>query len=851
MGIYFKISLSYLRKNKLRTSLLTLGVVLGVTLIFGLNVIKESQNKNDVNAIHKLYGGYHLEFNNLNFTNTEKLKNDKGILKITTVQNLGNIVDKQGNSFSLKSAGKDYLTGKSSKLIKGRTPMNSNEIVIEKKALEAMNMDDTLNSTLDFTIKKKYTDSEGNNQIYTTDKRFKLVGVIEKPKGFYDDIFDLEAFTYRNDEKNNIIPQNIVTYNSILSLKSGWQNIQGQAENIIQANNLGKKSYVPNIPLVKELCDIEIEKDNPDVYKKEILIIIAASIFIFNIFNITLNEIVKEMGLLRLIGSSKKKVRLIIVYQALIIMVIGIILGLSFGLGFSYVGVNIYNVQLYQESVMKPRLYVSNLNIIKAIIIGVFAVVASCIIPMWKVGNVSTIETTKKTDKVKKFRGSYRLNNLFSKLFGFYGFMGLKNIGRNKTRAFISMLSIALGGYIFITTFSSMQGEVNNKIEDMQNRYDITMQFGGISDVDTLRYTDNNVNKIKNINGVKSVNTVQESDGFFDFKNNEINKEFIKYNGIETRDKMEYEMQLRLYGSDYIKETLNRFVQDGNLDDIGKVTNGYQNIAVYNYFYDKVNEHTLKKVFTNINIGDILIIKLPITEKGKVVYKENKVRVCATLKPEWMSRGGGSFGHNFEIITSQNHSESLTGEQKYTKLGINLKDPYDKTINKKVQEVSNGIHGSQFNSRLMYREIGKSLSENYMKSQISIIVLVLIIAGINIFCTIRTNLLIRKKEISTLRAIGLSFRNMKKMVIYEALTYAILSFIITLIPSTINLIKFVNWNNDAYINFGIEHFMNFTFPFKESIIFLIISIIVCILAVMTSNREFKNMSIIEGVKASD
>lgn len=851
MGIYFKISLSYLRKNKLRTVLLTLGVVLGVTLIFGLNVTKQSQNKNDVDAIHKLYGGYHVEFNDLNSDGTEKLKNEKSLSKITTVQNLGNIVDEKGNSCLLKSEDKDYITDKSSKFIQGRLPQNNDEIVMEKKALEAMNIPDTLNSTLNFTIKKEYKDSKGNNQIYTVDKEFKLVGVIEKPKGFYDVVFKLEAFTYGNDRKNNIIPQETISYNSLLSLKSGWQNVEEQAQNIMQKNNLGKNSYLPNVPLVRELGDMQIKNDNPDVYKREALIIIAASIFIFNIFNITLNETVKEMGLLRLIGSSKKKVRLIIIYQALIIMVIGIILGLAVGLVFSYVGINTYNVQLYQEAEMNPRLYVSNANIIKATMIGVFAVVISCIIPMWKIGNVSTIETTKKTDKVKRFRGSYRLNNLLSKLFGFYGAMGLKNIGRNKTRAFISMLSIALGGYIFITTFSSMQGEVNNKIENMQNRYDITMKFGGTSDGDILRYTNNNVNKIKNINGVKSVNVVQEAKGFFNFKNNEINKEFIKYNGIETRDKMEYGMYLRLYGSDYINETLKNFVQDGNLDDIGKVTNGYPNIAVYNYFYDRVNEYTLKNVFSNVSTGDILTIKLPITQNGKVVYKESKVRVCATLKPEWMSMGDGDFGHNFEIITSQNHSQSLIGEKKYTKLGINLEDPYNKTVNKKVQEVSNGIHGSQFNSRLSYSEMSKSYSANYMKSQISIIILVLIIAGINIFCTIRTNLLIRKKEISTLRAIGLSFRNMKKMVIYEALAYAILSFVIALIPSIINLIKFVNWNNDAYINYGIKHFMNFTFPFKESIIFLIISIIVCMLAVMTSNREFKNMCIIEGVKNND
>ncbi|WP_334296164.1 FtsX-like permease family protein [Clostridioides difficile] len=43
----------------------------------------------------------------------------------------------------------------------------------------------------------------------------------------------------------------------------------------------------------------------------------------------------------------------------------------------------------------------------------------------------------------------------------------------------------------------------------------------------------------------------------------------------------------------------------------------------------------------------------------------------------------------------------------------------------------------------------------------------------------RTNLLIRKKEISTLRALGVSLKNMKKMLIYEALAYAVFRVNIT------------------------------------------------------------------------
>lgn len=854
MGIYLKMSLAYLKKNKLRTSLLTLGVALGVALIFGTSVIKDSQHNNDVAAIYKLYGGYHLEFNNLKDSDTKKISKDEGVSKITIVENLGNIVDKKGNSFPLKSADEHYVKSKSGKLSKGRFPKNNNEIVMEKDALEAMNIPYKLNSTLNFKIKKKYKDSQGNNKIYTEDRKFKLVGIIEKPEGFYD-FYDInipfEAFTYGNNEKDNIIPQNTMTYNSVLTLNSGWQGIDGQANRIMRENNLKEATYTPNMPLVRQLMNKKIEKEDPGAFKREILIIITAAIFVFNLFNITLNETMEEMGMLRLIGANKRNVRRMIMYQGLIIMVAGIILGLIFGVAFSYVGINNFNPSLYEEALMKPKLYVSSQNVIKAIITGAFSVFASCIIPIYKVGKISSIEATKQSDRFKSGGRSFGLGRLFNKIFGFYGFMGLKNIGRNKSRAFISIISIALGGYVFLTTFSSMQNEVDNKIADMQKRYDITIGFGPNSDLDVVKYSDNDVNKLKNIDGVKDINPVQIANGFFDYKNYKVNKDFTNLSQVKEKDKMEYEMDLKLYGIDYIKNTLKNFVQEGNSDNLGKVTNHYPNVAVYNYFYDENDPDTNKNVFTNIKIGDILTIKVPTIKNNETVYKESKVRVCAILTSDWMSKGDGSLGRNFEIVSSNNHAKYLTNEKKYTKLGINLEDPNDKVVNKKVEEVSNSIQLSQFESKLSFNEMQESSRKDYMKTQISTITLVLIIAGINIFCTIKTNLLIRKKEIATLRALGMSVKDMKKMITFEALSYAMLSFIIALIPSITNLIKFVNWNNNAYKNYGIESFMNFTFPVKESIAFFIITVGVCLIAVMTSSRDLKNMNIIDGIKDND
>ncbi|EPZ57299.1 hypothetical protein H477_2377 [[Clostridium] sordellii ATCC 9714] len=52
-----------------------------------------------------------------------------------------------------------------------------------------------------------------------------------------------------------------------------------------------------------------------------------------------------------------------------------------------------------------------------------------------------------------------------------------------------------------------------------------------------------------------------------------------------------------MYDNNDLNKNIKDFIQDGSLEDIGKVTDGYPNVAVYNYFYDIVTDHTYKDVY--------------------------------------------------------------------------------------------------------------------------------------------------------------------------------------------------------------------------------------------------------------
>ncbi|MCG4775059.1 ABC transporter permease, partial [Lawsonibacter sp. DFI.5.51] len=116
-----------------------------------------------------------------------KLKKDKEVTEVNDILGLGKIVGKNGTSIQLNSYSDKFIDSYGYQLSKGSNPKNSNEIVIEQKALKEMGLSDELNQEIDFKIVKYYVDKNNENQIFSKDKKFKLVGIVKKPDAYYED----------------------------------------------------------------------------------------------------------------------------------------------------------------------------------------------------------------------------------------------------------------------------------------------------------------------------------------------------------------------------------------------------------------------------------------------------------------------------------------------------------------------------------------------------------------------------------------------------------------------------------------------------------------------------------------
>ena len=850
-----KLSIAYLKKQKGRTTALIAGITLAIMLIFGFNTIEESQSKNQLDNIYKTFGLYDIQFNNLNKDVTQNMQKDKDVSSFVEVADLGELVNKSGVSIELDSLNKKFINQNMYKLEKGHLPKEPGEIVIEEKVLQQMNLSNELNQNLTFKVKKEYKDKNRINKIYTKDHTFKLVGIIKRPKEVYDQsYYKLKAFTYCN---NNIIPNNLITYDGLLTLKANINAVEKskELEQKYKLSYNSPDSYIyDNILLTTALDQYNKSKSSSNIDGIETMVIIAAIFLIYNIFSISLTDMISQIGTLRAIGASKKHIRMIMFFQSLIVFLIGSLLGILLGIVFSYVGIKVFNYTVMD--VQTANIYISFKNIFFAIKVGALTVFASSIIQIYLAGRISPISALKTVDKSSGKQKNRFYYKYIRKIFGISGEMAYKNVWRNKFKTIISILAISVGGVLFITEISTARA---NPFKYMDSRItsipedSIKLGYNLVNTDDNfVGYTNEDVKNISKMDGVKGIDTKVSTEGFALLNANDLEKGYKNELGVlSDHEKIECPVEFKGYENSKLSSFKN-FISKGDIplstNKIGK----YPNVLIFNY-YHSIKEHTYNEAIKGLKIGDIINIKIPNLNNGKEEYKSMKVRVNGFINESWIQNGDGNSGSDLQVLMPQKELINMVSKHTYNELYIksdkgNIEDVTMNIKNELDKEGSFKTVDSRIEREI---RIDSSMKKNMEETYIQVAFL-LLIAGLNIFITIKTNLLIRINEFSTLRAIGMSVKQIKNMIIKESLIYALTSSVIASVIATYIHYKEFNRFNEIYRSgLGIENIVKVSLPINEIVQFTLISIIICLIAVYISKKKIEKLSIVEGLKTKE
>jgi len=200
------------------------------------------------------------------------------------------------------------------------------------------------------------------------------------------------------------------------------------------------------------------------------LFVVCGYLLIYNIFDISVMQEVRQYGLLRTIGTTTRQIRKIVNRQAFVLTLIGLPVGLAAGLGVSYILLPLVVKQVVNGNVSATQFSASPLIFVGTALFTVFTVFISTRKPVKKAAGVSPLEAFRYTGQGQSRKKAVKRRN-GAKL----SHMAFNNLGRNKRRSAFIMLSLLLCIVLFNSVIVIMQSPDEEKGVSRITKTDFTV----------------------------------------------------------------------------------------------------------------------------------------------------------------------------------------------------------------------------------------------------------------------------------------------------------------------------------------------------------------------------------------
>ncbi|MCO4399292.1 FtsX-like permease family protein [Clostridioides difficile] len=720
-----KIAKSNLKQNKSKSILIIITIILSTLMLssimlssIGIYIVDAGAYQKE-NTI-KYSGNYQGILANVDEKQADILSNHADVELTGEMNGVGVEKLEDDSNISLAYMNEDALKLNSFEFIKGKLPSKENEIVLDSGALKALGYK---NKDLGEKIKISYDDYKNDKKI---EKEFIISGILktseisEAGKYYYAIISESYMRNTRDmsQEDFNIY----VKFNdkSNLSIEQAKEKLDKIANDIglDTINTAVNENYINALK-----PDMETIMGGVFV---GLVIVLSSILVIYNIFYISIVTKVQEFGKLRAIGATKKQIKNIVFKEGFILAGIAIPIGIILG----YVLANIIIKSFMDIDVKSSRLPV----ILSVVVISFISVVLSLLKPMKVASKVSIVDAVRYTgNKIsnKSKRKGYKNINLKR--------LSHANLERNKKRTYMTLASLILSGTIFITVSTALESFDAEKMAREHFPYDIEVRLSGYEmnsdknpkDNLNILQMDNPLskdffNQIKNMEGIKRIESARS----------------VKI-GMEDYD-VEFKYDLLQSINENDVKSLNKNIIDGKIN-LERLQTGDEIVITH---VDTAKEMGVKA-------GDK--IRLTLYDGDKKIKKEFKVQAIAMGVP--------SFGIGKDFIDRTLKYDSTSSLGIYTEEG-------------KYQEIKDSIKKIAKNNGFLETDFIDSRIESN-KATISFIKImgytltgiIGVIGFMNLVNTMITSIVTRKKELGMLQAIGLTNKQLVKMLNSEAIYY--------------------------------------------------------------------------------
>mgnify|MGYP002771576229 FL=1 len=783
-----------LKSSKAKSVLICITIMLTTTLLTSVGIICNNWLKTNKAATIEYSGSFEGIYKRVNKDKLDIIKNNASIDQYGIYKAIGTSQYEDSN-LGLIYADNTIKNMANIKFEDGTMPEKENEIAIESGYLNLLNN----GAKIGDKIKLSY-ESLSTGEI--KEKEFILSGILQtsdisKAQKSYSAIISKSYFVSEEVDENT-------KYNVYINIvKPKKLTADEVKESILSiAKNMGIEEY-----------DVRINTDyinasNPDPQViaggiiVALIIILSSMLVIYSIFYVSVINKVHEYGKLRAVGATKRQIRKIILREGFILSCISIPLGIAIGY---LIG------QVVILKALKMDSYgVGGMNIFIAIgvaVITVISVLLSLLKPMKMACNISPVEAMRYdgNDSKQKKRKGYEEINLKKITFA--------NLSRNKKRTVITLLSLSLSGILFIVASTIMNCMNPENMAKDHSLGDITVY---LDNYDWNEDGSNNLydiqannplgkemcERLENIPGVKKINMEKSAWASIDIGAGEKNLEDIQGFDKEFYD----ELSEHLVEGEINKEALESgeglvYTHPSYAKEIGIKVGSTQVITIYD------GKDSYKKEFTVLALVDIggASIRIPESVMDSLIKTDTTIRVGLEVKKDMLK-------------SVEEEIKNITDNDEYLSYGT-LEDSIE--TYKKSMAIT---------SVLIY----------------SLVIIIGVIGLMNLINTMITSIITRKRELGILQAIGLSDKQLVKMLQIEGLFYTVGTLLITLtLGNILGYIAVIIFRNTG------ASYAIYDYPLTQTIIMIVAITLVQILITYMVTNNFKKDSLVDRIRYSE
>ena len=756
-----------LKANKGRNGIAVLAIILTAVLFMALTTVLEgAQISLKTQALRQAGSKFMVSIKNLTREEAGQLVSDPEFTVAGIERYVSNAVNPELDNMNVVVGWVDETAAKNSfmNLEKGHYPEKENEIACDSEVLGSLGLPYDVGST--FTL--QYT--AGN---HTLEKEMTVCGIWEGMK--YEQIAAMlvsEPFVESALEKcDGEYAYLKKTSYDVRGRISDEKDLEEKLDAMVE-----KLGYDPEAERGEE--GFLIHHVNPvyqtSTYNRKspeallaggigaLLILIAGYLIIYNIFRISVEKDIRLYGQLKTIGTSPKQIRYMVMRQGMLLSAAGIPAGLILGwlLGNALLPLVMTATVVDVVSLIIPPVWIW-------LLAGVFTLATvriSVSRPGRMAGKISPVEAL-------KYHGSQKIMNTTKRGKGSHNrilSMAVGNLSRNKGKTVLVVLSITLSVVLLNSVLNytgCMDQETFVKLRAIADFNVTSANFHKSASDDYLKVVDKSVAEaIKDLEHVTDFGQVYYHVLPTDEDGSRWERELAEVTRINQRevpaDSEEFIRERMMYGFD--ENALARTkVIEGSID-YEKLCMG--NDVIIQGFVDNWGEYYYEN--QEFHAGDVI--------QAEIEGNLREYTVMAVVGEGCLDMSYSSGGYESIIFAEPVFLEMFPDNQNPIHCVFDAEEDSFDEVNGQVNAIAEGA-GLSVETRLTDEAEFKEMQNTYNMVGLVVSLILGIIGILNMVNVIMTGVIARQREFASMRSIGMTRKQLQRLMVYEGIIYAVFS----------------------------------------------------------------------------